>query len=101
MAPLTSDALNAIRTTLSRNISQIGVERLAASERDSFARPSATRFIRPVFPNKKTKVTLTAGNVIFNRIDFSRLCEREREGGGRVLSNIIYVVNQVQEINKM
>lgn len=33
MAPLTSDAPNAIRTTLSRNISQIGVKRLAAGRR--------------------------------------------------------------------
>lgn len=39
-APLTSDAPNAIRTTLSRNISQIGVECLATS---NFVRSERTR----------------------------------------------------------
>lgn len=52
MAPLISDAPNAIRTTLSRNISQIGVECLAqqASKRMKFASQGRRAVLRLALP---------------------------------------------------
>lgn len=67
-APLTSDAPNAIRTThsLPRNISQIGVECLAANNFTRSTRPS--RFTRAYFQIRKPRsYTDTAGYVVFNR----------------------------------